>query len=58
MQQQFMANLIAQLQTTMPNFQFVTPLPVFPNLNQSLNPNHNLNLCGNDNEEDEDLGDD
>ena len=34
MQQQFMAYLIAQLQTTMPNFQFITPFPEFLNLNQ------------------------
>ena len=55
-----MANLIAQLQTTMPNFQFATPLPEFPNLNQPLNPNPNSNPEGNDNVEDEDenLGDD
>ena len=60
MQQQFMANLIAQLQTTMPNFQFDTPFPEYFNLNQPLNPNPNLNPKGNDNVEDEDenLGDD
>ena len=52
-----MANLVAQLQTTMPNFQFTTPFLEFPNLNQQLNPNPNPE--GNDNEEDEhvDLGD-
>ena len=58
MQQQFMTNLIAQLQTTMPNFQFATSLPIFPNLNQPLNPNPNPAENDNEEEEEEDLGDD
>ena len=49
MQQQFMANFIAELQTRMPNFQFTTPFLEFPNLNQQLNPNPE----GNDDEDDE-----
>ena len=65
MQQQFYANLVAQLQTSMPNFQIAIPFPIFPNLNQPLNPNPNPNLnpnpAVNDNEqeeeeEEEDLG--
>ena len=56
MQQQFMNNLIAELLTHMPNFQFTTPFPQFSNFNQQLNPN--MNAEGNDDEEAEDLDDD
>ncbi len=55
-QQQFMNNLVAQLQATMPNFQIVTPMPEFPNLNQP--PILNPNPAGNYNEEEEDEDED
>ena len=65
MQQQFLTNLLGQLQTTVPNFHLDTPFPVFPNLNEPLNPNPTPNPypAGNDNqqeeaEDDENLGDD
>ena len=61
MQQQFLTNLLGQLHTTVPNFHLYTPFPVFPNLNEPLNPNPYPG--GNDNqqeevEDDENLGDD
>ncbi|KAL5553357.1 hypothetical protein UlMin_040758 [Ulmus minor] len=63
MQQQFMTNLLGQLQTTVPNFHLDVPFPVFPNLNEPLNPTPNPYLAGNDNQQeeaddDENLGDD
>ena len=63
MQQQFMTNLLGQLQTTVPNFHLDVPFPVFPNLNEPLNPTPNPYPAGNDNqqeeeEDDENLGDD
>ena len=51
-----MANFIAELQTQMPNFQFTSPFPEFPNLDQQLNLNPNAK--GNNDEEDEDLDED
>ena len=53
MQQQYMANFIAELQTRMPNFQFTTPFPEFPNFNQQINSNPNPKGNG-DEEEEED----
>ena len=63
MQQQFMTNLLGQLQTTVPNFHLDVPFPVFPNLNEPLNPTPNPYPAGNDNqleeaEDDENLRDD
>ncbi|KAL5563417.1 hypothetical protein UlMin_033164 [Ulmus minor] len=63
MQQQFLTNLLGQLHTTVPNFHLDSPFPVFPNLNEPLNPTPNPYPAGNDNqqeeaEDDENLGED